>query len=538
MSTVEGLPAPLSAAASAAAGAGAGYLLGRRSRRSAEKAEPAAEQAGAPTGTKAPPDMETATPGPSDQPPAARQEPAPAAGTGAGDLLAGASAGLSVTGPAAPQTIAALLAHAAQDGAPVIATAAALQRLAPATPLPEVKTVGGWEAALVRAEAHLLAAHRDAASAVPPVLLIEPPPSEEGKAKLSALLAADLPARIIVADGFAAAGWHLEAAPTALHLRGPDGQEREADLGELLDPHAAVSNTPKAGPEEAAKEHRSAEEAEAGEPVPGENPAGDQGPPAAATPPTTLGVRVRLFAPRVVVEADGADISTRMRGSARTLLALLATRPEGISAEEAAETLAPGVEAARARAARNNAVSSARRAIRDATGNTQAAVIETDNARLRLEDSALIQVDLWDFDHACQAARKTSDPGRSRRLGAEIRALYQADLLAEISESWVESERERCRRQAAHLFTDLARKAEEVGEKIEWLHEACAIDRYNESLHRALMETQTKAGRPDDAHRTYRTLAENLAALGERPGKELREAAVKLAAHTPALNAE
>ncbi|MBV2365996.1 OmpA family protein [Streptomonospora nanhaiensis] len=509
-----------------------GYTLGRRTRRPARNAveEETPEASSEPEDEASPREGENTghdAPPPSPNGDSLRLTP---------DAAVNASAGVSITGPAAADLLTELITRlAAEAPGNVIATRAVLSALSIAD---HARPVGATvtpslQAALVRAEARIIAAHRETDrpspgdALPPPTIVVEAPGPDEDRERLHALLASDLdPKPTVIALGDLGCGVHVHAEADLLRITDPEGTVREVPSGLASDSSAPPAEEPSADALHTPAEHR-------GESVPMDGAeAVRESEPASGVPAEPPGdrVRLRLFAPRLGVQIGGTDVAEQMRSSARSLLALLAIRPSGATGEEIAELLAPEARPAQARAARNNALSSARAVIRSAVESPDLPVIEFHAGRYRLQPG-LFTADLWDFNDAATAAKnstgRTALPQRENAVSH-----YTHELLSDVSEPWVECERQRCRTTAAQLCVKLAH-AHQGEAKTEWFERACAIDPYNEVVHRYLIEAHAETGDADAAHRAYQRLAQNLREIGERPGRQLREFVERLTSVTP-----
>ncbi|MBX9388823.1 OmpA family protein [Streptomonospora nanhaiensis] len=510
-----------------AAGLLGGYTLGRRTRRPTRNAveEKTPKASSEPKDGALPEEKESENTGHNAPPPppngdSLRLTP---------DAAVNASAGVSITGPAAADLLTELITRlAAEAPGNVITTRAVLSALGIAD---HARPVGATvtpslQAALVRAEARIIATHRDADrpspgnALPPPTVVVEAPRPDEDRDRLHALLASDLdPKPTVIALGNLGLGVHVRAEVALLRITDAEGAVREVARG-----IAAEHSSPRT-PEPSAQDTLPTPSGGAGAPVDGADAAQE-----AAAEASGDRVRLRLFAPRLGVEAGGTDVAEQMRSSARGLLALLAIRPAGVTGEEIAELLAPEARPAQARAARNNALSSARAAIRSALESPDLPVIEFHAGRYRLQPG-LFTVDLWDFNDAATAAKNST--GRTALSQREnVVSHYAHELLSDTSETWVECERQRCRTTAAQLCVKLAH-AHQGEAKAEWFERACTIDPYNEVVHRYLIEVHAEMGDPDAAHRAYQRLAQNLKEIGECPGRQLREFVERLTSVTP-----
>ncbi len=432
-----------------------------------------------------------------------------------GGVKVDASQGVTVTGSHAPGIVARLLDEVRSDAsARAVATRAALTRLghAEGAEPPGVRVAATSQAALVRAEAHMLAAHREGSSPRRVLVILDDP--AEAADRLKNALTAPGPGRLqaVALKQGLGSGVHLHADEHGTRLIDAEGEEHRLEATPV---YAAPPPPPPL--------------AEA--PVPDDAGQSTGTPDSSESTGSPRPVQLRLFAPHLAVEAGGTDVAERMRSSARVLLALLAIRPQGVRAEEVDDLLAPQLDAAKARTHRNNAMSSARTAVRKALGDEKAAVIEYDSAqaRYRLQEE-LFDADLWRFDEALREAGSDTESAAVHWKAAADE--YTCDLLYEIAEPWVETERHHRSQQAVDALIRLAEE-EETQKGIDLLERACGIDRHNEVVHRMLVEKQAECGEPHSAHRTYSRFVRNLCEINTAPSADFRSYIEEITSATP-----
>lgn len=449
--------------------------------------------------------------------------------------------GLALTGAHADAIAAALLTFAAIDPAiHAITTTDLLDQvgLPPDHPLPGAVVCPGIQQALIRAEAHTLATARANTDDDQPgekrdewALLLVSAPTGPASERAAALARATRDARVlVVAAGEWPHGRHVTVErPDELRVRTADGLQcltgltvRTRTLDQLITLFPAESAPESGVPAASGK----TADTHLG-PAPGtDSPTSEER--ASSTPPdkpapelTRSGavrstVRLRLFAPRLGIEAAGTEITTGLRTTSRTLLTLLTMHRDGVSSDEITEAIAPEANTAHAKGQRNSAVGNLRALLRGATERPDVPVVIHTAGRYRI-DADLFSSDVWDFDDALVAARATRDDERLAHLRAAVES-YSGPLLAESSEPWLEPERQHRRRAAADACVELARTPD-TAQALDWLEKARQIDEFNEPLYRQIMRTQAEYGHPDAVRRTFDILTERLASLDATPAE-------------------
>ncbi|WP_159944613.1 OmpA family protein [Nocardiopsis sp. FR6] len=247
-------------------------------------------------------------------------------------------------------------------------------------------------------------------------------------------------------------------------------------------------------------------------------------PPVPAAPDTaedavSCRVRLRLFAPTLVIQVDGREV-TGLRSVARALLAYLALRPRGASAEDIAQECFAALDPARAVSARKNAINSIRSSLRKALQEPEQPVLANRSGRYTL-DSALFSVDLWDFSRSYKESRPLEGGPRQQALEDLVR-MHPVKLLAGSEEVWAQTARKSCVRAVVASLLELAENAPEEEVKIRFLEQACLFDEFNEPLYQRIMAIHVSRGRPEIAHQVYRSLKEKLSLISEKPCKASR----------------
>ncbi|GAA0977309.1 hypothetical protein GCM10009551_013710 [Nocardiopsis tropica] len=260
------------------------------------------------------------------------------------------------------------------------------------------------------------------------------------------------------------------------------------------------------------------EEKEEAAPEPGAEPVGADPEPDAERPPK---VDIRLFAPQPGITVDGVDIGVKMRSSSRAMLAHLALHPHGVGTDALTEALFSTEPGKKSRQLRSSACTSARVAVREALENPDAEIIDVVPGRYQIHHDT-VDVDVWRFDRALQAAKKAEDDRTAHTCLRAAAAEYDHMLLTESDLPWIEEKRQAYRRAAADCFVGLAKAADDPRQALAWLERAREADDLNESIYQELMRTQAGLGRPDAAERTYQDLAGKLKSMRARPSAATR----------------
>ena len=238
-------------------------------------------------------------------------------------------------------------------------------------------------------------------------------------------------------------------------------------------------------------------------------------------------VRLRVLGP-VLLETDTGPVATGRSGS-YTVLASLAVHPGGRTLDQLAADLHPDTDPGTAGKRIRTDISTTRRVLRTATGNSEAMFVVYDPAtgRYRL-DAELIAVDLWQMLTAIEAANTTDDDLQALALLREVVELYGGDFADGADQTWITDYANSYRHQ---LLSVLARIAEILepdhpDQAVAALERALELDPVNEELYQRVMRIHGRAGRPDAVRRTLRRLEERLADLGDaEPSQATRRVA-------------
>jgi DNA-binding SARP family transcriptional activator len=234
--------------------------------------------------------------------------------------------------------------------------------------------------------------------------------------------------------------------------------------------------------------------------------------------PSDRGLRVRTFG-GFALEMDGRRVSLDgVKPRARAVLRLLALHVEGgVHREVICEALWPDTDAQTGGRSLHVAISTLRGALVATLGPDGARFIARDGDAYRLAVPPA-SVDHWRFDRALAAGRAAKVRGDASRAAFVDALGAYADLLPEDGPAdWVVDHRERYRAGAVEAARAIAEDAAALGDLAEVVRvcrSALAIDRYQDSLWRLLIDAHELAGDPSAATRDRRDYAAVLDGLG------------------------
>ncbi|WP_160050065.1 OmpA family protein [Nocardiopsis sp. FR4] len=233
-------------------------------------------------------------------------------------------------------------------------------------------------------------------------------------------------------------------------------------------------------------------------------------------------VRVRLFAPQTVCELNGHDVLHGTRTSTYTLLAVLALGPrEGVSHQEVTNVLAPQMSETQARRFRSNAVTTLRRAMRDALDlGPEAPIVENEKGRYRLQWE-FFDIDVREFCGLYADVRTASTPEGEVKL-RKMASLYGNDLLSDLQDEWIAERRWELQAAVADVYMRLLDYVDDEEERIRLIDCALRVDRLNEALYQEKMKHYALLGRKDAVHRCFHSLKDELQQSGAKPGPDSR----------------
>ncbi len=218
-------------------------------------------------------------------------------------------------------------------------------------------------------------------------------------------------------------------------------------------------------------------------------------------------LRVRLLG-ALEVELNGTVIAAPATQRPWAVFAYVALAGRPVTRAELANTFWPDVLDKSSRASLRSALWTLRRQIGDE--------LLVDGDRVRLKDEAWIDVN----------ELERLDPD-------EALALCRGDLLDGLEDEWAIQARDRHRERVIELLEEGAQAAE-LPEAIRLTRLQSEHDRFDEQVHRRLIERQAAAGHRAGAIRTYRAFAERLRReLGVAPSASIRELVAGLTDEAP-----
>ncbi|GLY96536.1 BTAD domain-containing putative transcriptional regulator [Actinoplanes sp. NBRC 103695] len=241
-------------------------------------------------------------------------------------------------------------------------------------------------------------------------------------------------------------------------------------------------------------------------------------------------VRLRVLGP-VRLETPAGPVVTGMRSGSYTVLASLAVHPSGRTLDQLAADLHPDTDPGTAGKRIRTDISTTRRVLRAATGDSEAMFVVYDPAtgRYRL-DAELIAVDLWQMLTAIEAANTADDDTQALALLREVIALYGGDFADGTDQTWITDYATTYRHQILSVFARIAEilEPDHPDQAVAALERALEFDPVNEELYQRVMRIHGRAGRPDAVRRTLRRLEERLADLGDaEPSQATRRVAAR-----------
>ena len=233
--------------------------------------------------------------------------------------------------------------------------------------------------------------------------------------------------------------------------------------------------------------------------------------------PEAAPVVVSVFGPYEIAVA-GEAISRGLRTVAKELLAWLCLRPEGASVEAAVDALWPDTERAKVHKVFWLAAANLRTRL-GALSESESKVLVQSGDVYRLDPTAL-HCDLWTFQQAlATAARAEGDRPARHALRRAVDA-YRGDLLVGTDYGWVEPVRQDLHRRAldAHLrLADLDARLGNLDAAADTLRRAIDLDRYAEEPYRRLIALQADQGRLDAVADTWQLLNDRLGEIDVDP---------------------
>lgn len=233
-------------------------------------------------------------------------------------------------------------------------------------------------------------------------------------------------------------------------------------------------------------------------------------------------VRLQLLG-RVRITVDGTRVDVR-RNSAYEVAAYLAVHPDGIRRDHAIEDMWPQQDPRRVTHRFHDAVSSLRHLLRPSQGQDAPTIITRVGDTYVLEPT-LVEVDLWEFTAALEAAENADHQEQRHTHVQSALALYTGDLAAQADYPWIEPTRirlqQRLVRTLRHHATQLA--GAHPHEAVSILQRAVELDPTNEDTHQELIRHHLTRGENHEAHAAYQRCVEELRRIDTDPSPHVSE---------------
>jgi DNA-binding SARP family transcriptional activator len=233
-------------------------------------------------------------------------------------------------------------------------------------------------------------------------------------------------------------------------------------------------------------------------------------------------VRLRVLGP-LMLDTPAGPVVTGMRSGSYTVLASLAVHPSGRTLDQLAADLHPNDDPKAAGKRIRTDISTLRKVLRTATGNTEAMFVNYDAASGRYTvDADLIAVDLWQMLTAINAANTADDDTTALAALREAAELYAGDFADGKDQTWISDHATTYRHQVLAVYARIAEITEpdHPDQAVAALERALEFDPVNEELYQRIMRIHGRAGRPDVVRRTLRRLEGRLADLGDAEPSE------------------
>jgi len=198
-------------------------------------------------------------------------------------------------------------------------------------------------------------------------------------------------------------------------------------------------------------------------------------------------------------EGKAVSISDWQVQAARDLFLCFVAHPDGLTREEAAEILWPGVAPAQLKSRFKNTIYRLRKALQ-----TDIVTFETD--RYYFNRTVEYIYDAEQFEQIVQAARHSGSPCETKRLYQNALTLYGGDYLPELDALWVVSERGRLHRlyiEALLELSDLHLDQQEFAEALACVQQLLTTEPCMEAAHRLAMRIHAQSGNRAAVARQY-----------------------------------
>lgn len=218
-------------------------------------------------------------------------------------------------------------------------------------------------------------------------------------------------------------------------------------------------------------------------------------------------IGVRLFG-RPLIDGVDEQASDGFGPKSREFLFLFLLNPEGMTREEAIETLWPGSET-------EQGIHRFKFQLRKVRDHLRSDVAPTDKFIDKIGDAYrptfdLFSVDVWQFDRLLARAEE----GSAIQSLSEAVALYRGELLQGLYYEWAEPLRNHFQERFLDVLaklSDLKSNANDYEGALTAVLKAIEVDRYAEHLYRRAMSLYGRLGRASDIKRIYQGLVGVLA---------------------------
>ncbi len=258
----------------------------------------------------------------------------------------------------------------------------------------------------------------------------------------------------------------------------------------------------------------------------------------------TKPVRLNVLGPITLYAAGNPEpVGSGLRDEVREFLALLAAHPRGLIADDIARHLRLHEDPEQSAKDLKNLRRAVRRALRSATGHSNAEFIQL-HGELHKLHPALVETDLAAFTQGLQqAAAATEEADRLSALRNAV-DLYHGPFAHGGDYPWCDSLRESLAGKATDAVAHIAHHAEHTSaqhdtdtalallEKITTLHPT------HELLYQHAIRLHQTAGRHDTARRTFALLTDHLSELGLEPDPATRALMTSSTRSSPAAGDE
>jgi DNA-binding SARP family transcriptional activator len=238
---------------------------------------------------------------------------------------------------------------------------------------------------------------------------------------------------------------------------------------------------------------------------------------------TTLG--------QIRVSTDAGPIRSGMRSGSYAVLALLAAHPPGRTLKQLAARVYPDADEISAIQQVRTDITTTRRVLRAATGDTGAKFVLYDvGTELYQLDPEMVDVDLWRMVIAIKEANAAADDGECLAALGRAADSYQGEFGGGQDRAWAMDYATTYRHQILGVYARIAElvEADQPDRAVAALEQAIEYDPVNEELYQRIMRIHGRQNRPDAVRRALRLLENRLFDLGEaEPSEATRRVATR-----------